>query len=106
MEVLAVLAKLGLSNADILILTVFSAAMLAAIFVFLFLGMQLFSEGSLSSAQSVINSLITAGSAVAFNANASSGEDTKLMVLLNKAMDYVKKMQGVGEIMTDILLCL
>ena len=64
--------------------------------------MALFSEGAPSDAQAVVNSLITAGSAVAFNSNASSGGDTKLMELLQKCMEYVKKLSGQGEFTFDV----
>ena len=102
LEVLAVLGRVGLSQADIIFLVTVSALMLIAIFIFLFLGMALFTEGIASDAQAVINSMITAGSAVAFNANSQSGGGSKLMDLLNKAMEYVKKMQGVGEFSFDV----
>jgi hypothetical protein len=102
LEVVVVLSKLGLSQADILGLVIGSALMLCLIFIFLFLGMGLFIEGAASDGQAVINSLITAGSALAFNANASAGGGTKLKELLNKAMEYVRKMQGVGEFSFDV----
>jgi hypothetical protein len=102
LEVFMVLGKLGLSQADIVVMVVTSGIMLFLIFIFLFLGMALFSEGAPSDAQAVVNSLITAGSAVAFNSNASSGGDTKLMELLQKCMEYVKKLSGQGEFTFDV----
>ena len=102
LEVYVVLSKLGLSNGDILFLCVTSGIGLLLIFIFLFLGMALFTEGSVSDAQSLINSVITAATAVAFNANASSGGGTKVMELLQKAMDIVKDKHGQGEFSFDV----
>ena len=102
LEVFGVLSKLGLSKGDILFMCVTSGIMLLLIFSFLFLGMALFTEGSTSDAQSIVNSMITAGTAVAFNANASSNGATKLMELLQKAMEIVKKMHEHGEFSFDV----
>ena len=102
LEVFMVLGKLGLSQGNIVVMVVTSGIMLFMIFIFLFLGMALFSEGAPSDAQSIVNSLITAGSAVAFNSNASAGGDTKLMELLHKCMEYVKKLSGQGEFTFDV----
>lgn len=94
MEVFTWLEKYSISFQDIVVTIITSTLLLILVFLFLFMGMTAFTTAD-SSVQAAINSLITAGSALASN-RVSGGETAsyakrRLKRLLANIMDQYRK---------------